>query len=172
MGVRPDGGEAACATGWSRDGRSTEAGIYDLTPTVHVMRAPRFHPQGGEDMSLTPREQRLLAAIERDLTEQDPGLAGALSNPYPARGTGLGCAALRHTLLLVAGLAVLVIMTPVAAQLAAPAVALLTIAVVVPWLVSAARLARRHDDDPKPWTAQPGDRPGRQESDAGPTGGS
>ncbi len=123
-------------------------------------------------MSLTPREQRLLAAIERDLTEQDSDLAGALSNPHLARDPGLGSAALRHTLLLVAGLAALVVMTPVAAQLGAPAVVLLTAAVVVPWLVSAARLARRRHDDPRPWTAQPGDRPGRQESDAGSTGGS
>lgn len=123
-------------------------------------------------MPLTPRDQRLLAAIERDLTERDPDLAGAMSNPHLARGPGLRSVALRHTLLLVAGLAALGLMSPVAAQLGTPAVALLTAAVVVPWLVSAARLARRHHDDPKLWTTQPGDRPGRQQSDAGSTGGS
>lgn len=123
-------------------------------------------------MPRTPREQRILTAIERDLTETDPDLAMALSNPHLTRGPGLGSAALRHTILLVTGLVVLVLLSPIAAQLGTPAVALLTAAVVMPWMVSAARLTRRHHDDPKPWTTQARDRPGRRARNAGSTGGS
>jgi Flp pilus assembly protein TadB len=98
-------------------------------------------------MPLTPREQRIIAEIQRDLIEKDPDLAGALSNPHLMRDPGLKSAALRHTILLVTGLAVLALLSPVAVQLGAPAVAVLTAAVVVPWMVSAARLARRYRDD-------------------------
>jgi hypothetical protein len=123
-------------------------------------------------MPLTPGEQRSLDAIERDLTEKDPDLAGALSNPHLLEVPGPISAALRHTILLVTGLAVLAILSPVAAQLGTPALAVLTTAVVVPWMVSAARMARRHHDDTGPWTTHARDRRRRRESDAGSAGGS
>jgi hypothetical protein len=91
-------------------------------------------------MPLSPREQRILAGIENELDAADPGLAATLAQPralsllgqrYPLSAS--------HTWLLVLALVMLVLLHPLALDLGPIAVGMLTAALIVPWLVSAAR---------------------------------
>jgi len=94
-------------------------------------------------MSLSPREQRILADIEDQMGKQEPTLAATFAR------TGLPSSrrwfpswfplSVVHTGLLVLVLLVLVVAYPLALELGTAGVGLLTAAMVVPWMVRAAR---------------------------------
>lgn len=115
-------------------------------------------------MPLSPREQRILAGIERDLGQEDPALATTFAT------TRTPSSAVRRevrrwfplslvdTGLLVLILVVLVAAYPAGVELGLPWVGLLTAVLVVPWLLRTARSGpsapvvrrRRAVDDPAP----------------------
>ncbi len=95
-------------------------------------------------MPLSPREQRLLAAIEHELGDKDPALAAMLTNtrlpssiaqrfPLPAH----------QVYLLVLALLALVIVHWLMPGLSPAGSVILTGALITPWMVSASRAARR-----------------------------
>ena len=107
-------------------------------------------------MPLSPREQRILAGIANELGEADPGftaeftrarLRSSLWQRYPLSA--------RHTCLLIVALLAQIVFNPLALQLGAAGVGILTALLIVPWLVSASR-ARRRDGDDAPRTPRPG----------------
>jgi hypothetical protein len=107
-------------------------------------------------MPLSPREQRILAGIENELGEADPALTGAFARArlqssfwpwYPLSA--------RYTCLLIVALLAQIVLNPLALQLGAAGVGILAVLLIVPWLVSASRTARRDGDD-----APPAPRPG------------
>jgi Protein of unknown function (DUF3040) len=99
-------------------------------------------------MSLSPREQRILAGIEHELGEADPALTGAFARArlqssiwqhYPLSA--------RHTCLLIVALLAQIALNPLALQLGAAGVGILAVLLTVPWLVSASRAGQRAGDD-------------------------
>lgn len=99
-------------------------------------------------MPLSPREQRILAGIENRLGESDPALTAAFARArlrsafwqwYPLSA--------RHTWLLIVALLTLIALSPLALHLGPAGVGVLTALLIVPWLVSAARVGRRDGDD-------------------------
>lgn len=96
-------------------------------------------------MALSPREQRILAAIEQDLGQQDPALAKTFAKTrLPSSGEHRTVVqwfplSLVHTGLLVLILIVLVAAHPVTVELGLPWVGLFTAVLIVPWLLSATR---------------------------------
>lgn len=105
-------------------------------------------------MPLSPREQRILVAIENELGDKDPALAATLTNtrlpssvlqrfPLPAR----------QVCLLILALLALVIMHILMPGMSPAGSAILTGALIAPWMVSASRAARRRCCDvPTPRT--------------------
>lgn len=105
-------------------------------------------------MPLSPREQRLLAGIEKELSDNDPALVATLTNtrlpssvlqrfPLPAG----------QMYLLILALLALVIVHSLVPELGAAGSAILTGALIAPWMVSASRAARRRCCDvPAPRT--------------------
>ena len=99
-------------------------------------------------MPLSAHEQRILAVIEEELSEKDPGLADLFTHcpppgarrRYPVSAAGLG--------LLVVVLLVLVLVHPLAAPWGAVGVGLVTLVLVVPWIVVAARMDARPQHEP------------------------
>jgi hypothetical protein len=95
-------------------------------------------------MTLSAREQRILAEIEDQLNQSDPALSDLFScrrlPPVVGRWHVLSPARLG---LLVVVLVALVLAHPLAARWGATGVGLLTAALVVPWLVRAARAGAR-----------------------------
>lgn len=94
-------------------------------------------------MALTPREQKILASIEEEISEQDPSLAATLSTAVMGSGVGRWVPVpTRHLFLLVAALTALVVLSPIAGQAGPLGIAVCTAAVIVPWLVGASREAQ------------------------------
>lgn len=97
-------------------------------------------------MSLSPREQRILAGIETELGENDPALAATFTQAQlPSSFEQRFPLSPRHTCLLVLALLTLIILHPLALQLGAVGLGILTGALIVPWLVSATRGAELRD---------------------------
>ncbi len=93
-------------------------------------------------MSISPRERQILSAIEHELRAEDPALVAALAEarepvrrrfPLPAG----------HLLLLILALLALITVGPLVLHLGVVALAILTAALIVPWVVSASRAAER-----------------------------
>ncbi len=95
-------------------------------------------------MPISPREQRILAAIEKELCDQDPGLVATFTNtrlpssvpqqfPLPAP----------QVYLLILALLALVIVHILMPGLSPAGSAILTGALITPWMVNASRAARR-----------------------------
>ena len=93
-------------------------------------------------MPLSPHEQRALAVIEKELGQDDPALAAALRRGRPPspilREMPFWAGQLWVLALLLSALAV----HPLLFQLGVFGIGLLTAALVLPWLVNAARSAR------------------------------
>lgn len=95
-------------------------------------------------MPLSPYEQQLLAAIEKDLTDRDPRLARTMTRNAP-RSSELRRFPLRrrHLAALAAALLTLILVHALAGQIHPAASAALTCGLLVPWLVGAARAVAR-----------------------------
>jgi hypothetical protein len=90
-------------------------------------------------MSLSQREQRMLAAIEKGLSAEDPQLAKVLTTtPLPSCPPRLGIP-VRHVATLTAALLTLITLHALAGGLHPAASAALTTALIVSWLWRAAR---------------------------------
>ena len=100
-------------------------------------------------MPLSPREERILAAIEDGLGTQDPRLAAALARPHHARfrrlRPPLGAA---QAAALVAVLAVLVLVHAADLIPGLWGTASITLALLVPWTAWATRCAGRATRSP------------------------
>ena len=95
-------------------------------------------------MPLLPREQRILAAIENELSEKDPALVATFTetrSPSPVLQRFLLSAG--HTYLLIIALLALVILHTLVPQLGLAGLVILTGVLIVPWIVSALRAAER-----------------------------
>jgi hypothetical protein len=101
-------------------------------------------------MPLSPDEQQLLAAIEKDLSEHDPRLARTMTRiPRPSSGPQWLPLGRQHLATLGAALLALILVHALAGGEIHPAAsAALTCGLVITWLVSAARPAavKRPDD--------------------------
>ena len=86
-------------------------------------------------MSLLRRQRRILAAIEHDLQEGQARVAVVVMRRFPLSA--------RHTCLLILALVALVIMSPPLLQLGVAGLAILTGALIVPWIGSTSRAAER-----------------------------
>ncbi len=102
-------------------------------------------------MPLSPYEQRLLAAIEKDLTDHDPRLARTMTRRAP-RSSELRRFPLRrqHLAALGAALLTLVLVHALTGEIHPAASAALTCGLIVPWLLGAARAAARQPPAPRP----------------------
>jgi hypothetical protein len=102
-------------------------------------------------MSLSPREQRILAGIENELGEKDPALAATFTQArLPASFWQRFPLSARHTCLLVLALLTLVVLHRFALELGAVGLGILTGALIVPWIISASRAAgRRYGEAPR-----------------------
>ncbi|MGH4011430.1 MAG: DUF3040 domain-containing protein [Pseudonocardiaceae bacterium] len=110
-------------------------------------------------MPLSPHEERILAAIENELSEKDPALVATFTetlSPSPAlRWFPLSA---HQTCLLILALLVLVTLHTLVPQLGLAASAILTGILIVPWLVSASRAAeRRYGNVPRTLQTGPTD---------------
>lgn len=110
-------------------------------------------------MPLSPREQRILAAIENELSEKDPTLVATFTetrSPSPVlQRFPLSSG---HTYLLILALLALVILHTLVPQLGLAGSAILTGVLIVPWIVSASRAAeRRYDNVPRTPQTGPAD---------------
>jgi uncharacterized membrane protein YjgN (DUF898 family) len=94
-------------------------------------------------LPLSPYEVKVLATIEKELRDEDPELAAALSRTSsPSFSAFLSPVSIRHVLLLIGALISLVaISTVFAEQLGFVGLAVLTCVAVVPWLVTTVRSA-------------------------------
>ncbi len=95
-------------------------------------------------MPLSSREQEILAAIENELSENDPILVATFTetrSPSPVLQRFPQLA--RHTYLLILALLALVILHALVPQLSLAGSAILTGMLIVPWIVSASRAAER-----------------------------
>lgn len=93
-------------------------------------------------MPLSPHEQKILAAIENELSEKDPNLVATFAetrSPRPVLQWFPLSA--RHTYLLILALLTLIILHTVVPQLGLAGSAILTGMVIGPWIVIAARAA-------------------------------
>jgi Protein of unknown function (DUF3040) len=91
-------------------------------------------------MSLSRREQQILAGIENELGEKDPELAAALTQiRLPASFWQRFPLSRAHTSLLILALLTLVVLHSLALELGAVGLGILTAALIVPWMVSASR---------------------------------
>lgn len=94
-------------------------------------------------MPLSPHEQRILAAIENDLSEKDPSLVATFAetrSPWPVLQWFPLSA--RHTYLLILALLTLIILHTVVPQLGLAGSAILTGMLIGPWIVIASRTAK------------------------------
>lgn len=108
-------------------------------------------------MPLSPREERILAAIEDGLGAQDPRLAAALARPRGARVRRLRAPlGLAQTAALLAVLAVLVVVHAADLLPGLWGTASVTLALLVPWTVWATRCAGRAT---RSWTDRTEDNP-------------
>ena len=91
-------------------------------------------------MPLSPDEQRTLEQIENELAREAPALATtfAATRLPSSSGPRFPLSAV-HTVVLVVLLVVLLVAHPLALLLGPAGVGILTAALIVPWLVSAAR---------------------------------
>jgi Protein of unknown function (DUF3040) len=96
-------------------------------------------------MSLSPTEQRILAALEDELVTDEPWVVAALTPPAPPSLSLIHRFPLpaRHMALLGIALLLLVVVAPIVNGYGPAALAALTAAVMVPWAVSAARAAEQ-----------------------------
>jgi nucleotide-binding universal stress UspA family protein len=101
-------------------------------------------------MALTPRERKILASIENEISEKDPRLAAMLNNMPVGSGARKWLpVSARHVLLLIAALTMLAALSPTISQLGVAAIAACTVALIVPWLMSAARAALARGSAPE-----------------------
>lgn len=103
-------------------------------------------------MSLSPREQRILAGIENELGRKDPALAASLGRARPPSSFWLRSPLSGgHACWLVLALLVLAALHSAAVELGATGSGILTVLLIVPWMVSAVRSAARRcgQDAPK-----------------------
>ena len=105
-------------------------------------------------MPLSPREQRILAAIENELSEKDPALVATLTNTrLPSSVLQLFPLPARQVCLLILALLGLVIVHSLVPGLSLAGSTILTGALIAAWMVSASRAARRQCCDvPVPGT--------------------
>ena len=109
-------------------------------------------------MPLSPHEQQLLAAIEKDLSERDPRLARTMTRiPRPPSGPRCLPLGRQHLATLGAALLTLILVHALVGDLHPAASAALTCGLVITWLVSAARPAavERPDDGGRAAPADP-----------------
>lgn len=91
-------------------------------------------------MSLSRREQQILAGIENELGEDDPALAATLTQARPPASFWQRFPLLPgHTGQLILALLTLVVLHSLALELGAVGLGILTAALIVPWMVSASR---------------------------------
>ena len=99
-------------------------------------------------MPLSPHEQRALAVIEKELDHDDPALAAALRRGRPPspilRELPFWAGQLWVLVLLLSALAI----HPLLFRFGVFGIGLLTVAMVLPWLVNAPRLARALSTSP------------------------
>lgn len=93
-------------------------------------------------MTLSHREQEILDEIAHGLTEQDPALVAELARSRPHVRSSLPVPlSVRDVGLLVLALVVLVLVSPVVGEFGATGTAIVTGALIVPWLMISARSA-------------------------------
>ncbi len=93
-------------------------------------------------MPLSPDDQQLLAAIEKDLSEHDPRLARTMTRiPRPSSGPQWPPLGRQHLATLGVALLALILVHALAGGIHPAASAALTCGLVITWLVSAARPA-------------------------------
>lgn len=95
-------------------------------------------------MSLSPREQRILAGIENELGEKDPALAATFTHArLPSSFWQRFPLSPGHTFLLILALLALVGLHSLALEMGVVGLGILTGALLVPWMVSASRARQR-----------------------------
>ena len=87
-------------------------------------------------MGLSRREQQILAAIENELSENDRALTARFTTAGFRRRVPFSPG---HTVALVLALVALIVLHSAALELGVVGLGVLTFALIVPWLVSAAR---------------------------------
>jgi hypothetical protein len=93
-------------------------------------------------MTLSRREQEILDEIADGLTEQDPALVAEFARSRPRVRSRLPVPlSLREVGLLVLALVVLILVSPVVGEFGATGTAIITGALIVPWLMISARSA-------------------------------
>ena len=97
-------------------------------------------------MPLTAREQRILAAIEDELGHGNPGLVAALRSGRPPSPIRQQVPFWAGQLWVLTALLGALAVHPLLFELGVAGVGLLTGALVLPWLVTAARSAQRPAD--------------------------
>ncbi|MHA6793815.1 DUF3040 domain-containing protein [Pseudonocardia bannensis] len=97
-------------------------------------------------MSLSRREQQILARIENELDEKDPALAATFTQaPLPASFRRRFPLSRGHAGLLILALLTLVVLHSLALELGVVGLGILTAALIVPWMVSASRAGGGRD---------------------------
>ncbi|MHA6781098.1 DUF3040 domain-containing protein [Pseudonocardia saturnea] len=108
-------------------------------------------------MSLSPREQRILAGIEDDLGGQDPALAARFTRSHHMSAVGIRFPLSPvHTGALLLALLLLIAVHAIAGDLVPAGTGLLTWALIAPWMVSAARASALLDGNHSAGTPRPG----------------
>ncbi len=103
-----------------------------------------------EDMALSAREQRNLAAIEDELGEKDPALVATFARARPPSAVLQRFPLpVRHVCLLLLALVALIVLHSLGLELSLAGSAILTVGLIAPWIVSAARGKRWHADAPR-----------------------
>ncbi len=110
-------------------------------------------------MPLSPREHRILAAIENELSEKDPTLVATFTETQlPSPVLQWFPLSTRQTCLLILALLALVGLHTLVPQLGLAGSAILTGMLIVPWIVSASRAAeRRYGNVPRTPQTGPAD---------------
>lgn len=95
-------------------------------------------------MPLSPHEQRILTAIENELSEKDPTLVATFINTrWSSPALQRFPLSARHTGLLILVLLALVLLHTLVPQLGLAGLAILTGMLIVPWIVNASWATRR-----------------------------
>ena len=95
-------------------------------------------------MTLSHREQEILDEIADGLAEQDPALIAEFGQSRPRGRSRLPVPlSIREVGLLVLALIVLILVSPVVGEFGATGTAIVTGALIVPWLMISARSAAR-----------------------------
>ncbi len=100
-------------------------------------------------MSLSPRDQKILAALEDELGKNDPALVAAFAKaPSPSPALQRFPSPAAHICLLVLALFTLVIVGSLVLKVGAAGLVILTAALIVPWIVTAFAAEQRYRNGP------------------------